>query len=336
MSIINIERILSADNVGKNLEDEAVFYHLERLLQGKKEVLDSDAKTILIQAEPPNWVEAFDLSVKLLEESKDLRIVTGLIRCLIALHGLIGCELGLKLLCDILEKYWDNIYPVPEDEDDYIVRINALGPLNDWTETLSFLTQAVILNHKSNKITLRVFGLTANKLQAKANEQTFTSTQLKYVMAEIPTDAKEAILKTVENAISYVVLIKKRYEDSVGIVPDLSALLDCLNWIKPYLQLNDNPAETHSVPVDSNQSHTQETSKVIYQEPKRLATREDAIAILEEVCVFLEQSEPAHPAPLFIRRGQKLLKMNFLEIVKELSPDSYEEVCKLGGVYSSE
>lgn len=331
MSIIDIERLLQDDSVGRNLEDDSIFYHFERLLQGKKEILDSDAKTILVQAEPPSWTEALDLAKDLLGQSKDLRIAVGLTRCLIALYGLVGCEIGFKLLSDMLEKYWDHIYPVPEDEDDYIVRINALSPLNDWSETLFFLTQSSIFNTKSNKLTIRIFGLVANKLQPKENEQILSPTQIKYVMAEIPQNTKEEVSLLIEKIMSYISLIRKKYDQTIGIVPDFSALLGVLNWIRPYLVIS----EKEDVNVNTQQVISNEVinlESAVEKKDKKLVTREDAIAVLEEICVFLEQSEPAHPAPLFIRRGQKLLGMNFLEIVKELSPDAYDEVCKLGGV----
>ena len=108
-------------------------------------------------------------------------------------------------------------------------------------------------------------------------------------------------------------------------------MLGVLNWIRPYLVIS----EKEDVNVNTQQVNSNEVinlESAVEKKDKKLVTREDAIAVLEEICVFLEQSEPAHPAPLFIRRGQKLLGMNFLEIVKELSPDAYDEVCKLGGV----
>lgn len=331
MSIINIDQILQSNDVGKNLEDDAVFYHFERLLQGKKEVLDSDAKTVLVQAEPPAWSESFDLAIELLGQSKDLRIVVGLIRSLIALHGLEGLEKGLDLLNQMLEKYWDNIYPVPEDEDDYIVRINALSPLNDWAETLLFLSQSIVFNNKVNKLTFRVFGLTSSKLQLREGEQLLSVTQLKYVMAEVPQDIKDGVVSLIEKSVSHISAIRRIYDNTIGIVPDFSALLGVLNWVKPFLnKANDDDLSVKSEVTTENIAVPIEV--VVSKPERKLSTKEDVVAILEEVCVFLEQTEPAHPAPLFIRRGQKLLKMNFLEIVKELSPNAYEDVCKLGGI----
>jgi len=49
------------------------------------------------------------------------------------------------------------------------------------------------------------------------------------------------------------------------------------------------------------------------------------------VCSFLEHTEPSNPAPLFIRRAQRLIKKSFLEIVRDLMPDSLSQLEKLAG-----
>ena len=38
-----------------------------------------------------------------------------------------------------------------------------------------------------------------------------------------------------------------------------------------------------------------------------IGTREDAVRMLDLVCSYLERHEPSNPAPLFIRRAQRLM-----------------------------
>jgi type VI secretion system protein ImpA len=52
---------------------------------------------------------------------------------------------------------------------------------------------------------------------------------------------------------------------------------------------------------------------------------------LERVCEYLERHEPASPAPLLIRRAQRLMTKSFLDIVKDLLPDSVSKVETLAG-----
>ena len=62
-----------------------------------------------------------------------------------------------------------------------------------------------------------------------------------------------------------------------------------------------------------------------------IRSRDEAVQILELVCSYLERHEPSNPAPLFIRRAQRLIKKNFLEIVRDLMPDSLSQLEKLAG-----
>src|SRR5262249_658767 len=39
-----------------------------------------------------------------------------------------------------------------------------------------------------------------------------------------------------------------------------------------------------------------------------IRSRDDAVRMLELVCNYLERNEPSNPAPLFIRRAQRLIK----------------------------
>ena len=62
-----------------------------------------------------------------------------------------------------------------------------------------------------------------------------------------------------------------------------------------------------------------------------IRSREDAVRALDLVCRYLERHEPSNPAPLFIRRAQRLMTKNFLEIVKDLLPDSLSNLEQLAG-----
>ena len=65
--------------------------------------------------------------------------------------------------------------------------------------------------------------------------------------------------------------------------------------------------------------------------PRPIQSRQDVVAMLEKLCHFMEEHEPAHPAPLFMRRAQRLLSMNFMEIVRDLTPDAFDAMSHYKG-----
>src|SRR5271165_3522636 len=78
----------------------------------------------------PNWKPVLDLAIQILsEESKDLEIVCYLIEALVRLHGFAGLHEGFRLCRLLVERYWDDLYPRP-DEDGVATRIAPLMGLN--------------------------------------------------------------------------------------------------------------------------------------------------------------------------------------------------------------
>ena len=67
-----------------------------------------------------------------------------------------------------------------------------------------------------------------------------------------------------------------------------------------------------------------------------IRSREDAIRELERVCVWLERHEPANPAPLLIRRAQRLLQMGFIDILRDLAPEGMSSIEKIAGLPPAE
>lgn len=70
--------------------------------------------------------------------------------------------------------------------------------------------------------------------------------------------------------------------------------------------------------------------------PAPIRSREDAIRELERVCAWLERHEPANPAPLLVRRAQRLLQMNFIDILRDLAPEGMSSIEKIAGLPPAE
>jgi type VI secretion system protein ImpA len=66
--------------------------------------------------------------------------------------------------------------------------------------------------------------------------------------------------------------------------------------------------------------------------PGAIGSRQDVIDALGRVCTWIETNEPSHPAPLLIRRAQRLMSKSFIEIIQDLTPEAEAEVRRLAGV----
>jgi type VI secretion system protein ImpA len=98
-----------------------------RTAERKAAVSDDDA-----QANRPNWRPVYDIATKMLrEESKDLEVAAYLVEGLVRLHGFAGLRDGFRLCRGLIEEYWDELYPRP-DEDGLTGRVAPLMSLNGY------------------------------------------------------------------------------------------------------------------------------------------------------------------------------------------------------------
>ena len=72
---------------------------------------------------PPDWDPVLKLGPEILaEESKDLEIAAWLTEALVREHGFAGLRDGFRLMRELSENFWDDIYPLP-DEDGVLTRV---------------------------------------------------------------------------------------------------------------------------------------------------------------------------------------------------------------------
>ena len=67
-----------------------------------------------------------------------------------------------------------------------------------------------------------------------------------------------------------------------------------------------------------------------------IRSRNDALAAMEKICQYFERHEPSSPVPLLLRRAQKLVDKNFLDVIKDVCPESIGTVQAIGGISESD
>ena len=121
---------------GEDISYDIDFLELERLAQGTEETQVGDH---IQEHEEPDWEKVTNLSLKLLERSRDLRLILYLTVSKLCLEGLPGFHDGLTLLRGVVERYWDHLFPQldPEDDNDPMERINIIASLSPPPSVMS-------------------------------------------------------------------------------------------------------------------------------------------------------------------------------------------------------
>ena len=312
---------------GPDLTYDADFLALETASQGKSEQQFGDK---VIPAEDPEWRDVRQRAEALLARSKDLRVAVLLARALMRMHQVEGLATGLELLKELLSRYWDTLHPEldHEDNDDPMMRLNALGPLADPETFLRDIRNMnVVASPQHGRVSVRDVLVATGKLP-QTGEGGLTESQISAILhavaAENPAPL-EAVLASARSVVALEAVLSDK-----GVItqaPDLRPLNDMLQALTPLC----------TAVLDTGEGAAEEGStggggEARARPPGQIATREDAIRVLENVCKFIEQTEPSNPAPLLIRRAQRLMSRSFVEIIQDLAPESLEQIQKLAGL----
>lgn len=121
---------------GEDISYDVSFLELERLAEGTAETQVGDH---VQEGEEPDWEKVYKLSLKLLERSRDLRLILYLTASTLRFDGLSGFRDGLALMRAVVERYWDQLYPQLDPEDDYdpLERMNIIGSLSPPATVMS-------------------------------------------------------------------------------------------------------------------------------------------------------------------------------------------------------
>ncbi|MEO8752435.1 MAG: type VI secretion system protein TssA, partial [Casimicrobiaceae bacterium] len=320
------------------VKDEG-FLALERSSRGKEEQQVGSSRergSETKPAEPPNWPTVIELAGALLDRTHDLRAVHLLARGLTNTQGLAGLATALGLARDLLDRYWDSVHPglVFDGEADPLVRMNALaafatpeGMLGD-VRAVQFLKSAAfsvsmrdIENVLDRSVGASKTGVNADQLRAAIDE----------ALGKDPLalgDAK-AIASVIE-AIQTTLL--KHLEPAL--LPDFQGLLSLVMPIAALVEerraLLLPPADGATPGVAGSTSTATQVAVGIGE----LRSRDDALRALDRVCDYLGRNEPTNPAPLLIRRAQRIMTMPFIDIIRELAPDATKQVENIAGARS--
>ena len=316
---------------GPNLEHDLAFFELEEAARGKAEQQIGDA---VKPGEDPQWQKVVDLGQSLLLRSKDLRVAVLLTRALTRTEGIVGLTGGVRLIHAFLNQYWDQVHPQLEADagDDPTERLSALAPLADPEAMVKDLRDVQLFaSREFGQLQARDVEIALGRLARPAGANPVVPLdQLQRQIARafgedrtVPVALREAREQVL--AIQNLVTERVGSGRAVDFKPLLQPMETLLEVCEAALGVASDVA---TVAETAAEVRTGAGVAVIGSE---IRSREDALRVLDMVCNYLERHEPSNPAPLFIRRAQRLMRKDFVEIVKDLLPDSISRLDLLAG-----
>lgn len=308
---------------GVDLSSALEFVQLAQSAQGRPEQQFGDR---VYPAQPADWPTVHAAALALWPRTHDLRVAVLLTRAQARLGGLRACAAGLDLIARLLEEQWAHVHPQldAEEGDDPTERLNALNTLGDATGLLADLREATLDGDR------RAMRLADAWQLAEGDEAARTG--LKQALREAET-RQPGLLQELVRADAAAARIHAVLARELGSrAPALDRLRAATQALgRPAGELSGTAGSSGDAAARPGGAESAGTGPAAAFAAGQVTSRADAAAALERVCLWLEGHEPAHPAPLLIRRAQRLLDMSFLDIVRDLAPDGLSQVERLAG-----
>ncbi len=338
MAFIDVDALLApvseSEPCGPDLEYDGAFLALEEAARGKPAQQFGDT---IIPAEEPDWRTVQEAATTLPGRSKDVRLAVHLLRASTRLQGLAAAAEGLRLVEGLLARYWDGVHPMLDtsDNNDPTMRLNALAPLVDSQSFLMDVRRASLLAGRG-AITGRDFELASGKAQPAEGETAIPLPGLLQALQD--GEAQQAgLLDALAGMSATVAAIDAVVTERASISGPEFRPLKVLTQI-----IGDAVGQARGAQTGTESSSEGQTgeasaaagagSTAVAAPAGVLRSREDVVMALEKCCQWIELNEPSNPAPLLIRRGQRLMSMNFMDIIRDMVPDGVDQVAKLAGV----
>lgn len=328
-----VDPISAAQPTGIDIEYDARFIDIQTLVEGKPEQQYGD---VIIEAEEPDWNTVEKLCRQILSESKDIRVFCFYVQALTANYGVLGFKKGCEILYANIEKYWDELYPKLVDEEnnfDAFYRSGSIGLLIDESGVIQQLNESNIIYSASKK---SYFTLKSVASMLINNEDgSYPGGREKLIEdIKVAYQNNQEELLALKDAVDLIQNIECAFNENLeDFHSDFSTIKKPLEVIASLLvnsisvEENEEMTALNKEPSSAvNNSVTKSATDIQSLDSIKIKDRNDVRIVLEKLNLYFRLKEPSHPAPLFIERLQKLMDMNFYEMLKNISPNSLNDL----------
>lgn len=284
------------------------------------------------------WRTVRTEAAKALLASKDLEIAAWYTEALVRSDGLAGLAAGYRLMAGITERYWDEVFPRP-DEDGIATTVAPVTGLNGegGEGTLIQPLRKVTLFTMPDGQPLALW-----QYEAAAETATIVDEErreARYAMGTLPFEDVESAARAAggtelaalraagEEAIAAWAALGEAMEARAGDDAPPAArvreILDRIVEIAARYGAAGEVVAAEEAPADAPAagSAAPATATVAAAGPGRIASREDALRALEAIADYFMKTEPHSPLAYTLRDAARRGRLSLPELLAEVLPD---------------
>ncbi|MBI5276026.1 MAG: type VI secretion system ImpA family N-terminal domain-containing protein [Burkholderiales bacterium] len=328
-----------SDEVAANASLDDGRRKLARLESAAKEVTGRAARPDFVQAEVSRRAEKF-----LLESGKDLLVVQHMALAWLLERGVEGLQDALRLVCELVDRFGAELHPRPDEDDptDLSAREIAVSEVLNGEAFLSALRETTLLEVQGvGRFSCRDAEVIDGRLAEDNSGGVRNLAGLKGLALALaqssgtqPAAALAAVSSSIDQCLDAAGQVLKRLDMQAASGDRVLKLLErCRTLLTSATKelVSEASASRNEAEGDSGPGVGVAGTEPGDRRPKgefgALRTRDDARRQILEISRFLEATEPSHPAPLFLRRAERLLgAKDFFAIMRDMAPDSVHDL----------
>lgn len=290
---------------------------------------------------PPQWRTIRELADTLIaEQAKDLEVAAWYTEALLRLDGFAGLAAGIRLMHGLVEGFWEGLYPLP-DEDGMLTKVAPVTGLNgeggDGALTQPIRKVPLIRTPEGTPLALwqieqadALESLDDERKEARIAAGALTSAAVAKAAASMPASHFVALLCDLRDAASGWAALAAGLDSRAGAdAPPTSAVRDLLDTVIAAVtrlagdKLADAPPGEDAPPGAAGEQAPAATEGAPSRaaRPGEIASREDALRMLEEVARWFRRAEPQSPLSYTLEEAVRRGRMTLPDLLVELMPD---------------
>ena len=322
---------------GENLEYDPDFTALLLAAEIKEEQQIGDE---VVEATPPDYNDIRDKASALLERSHDLRVAMHLAMAELSTGGFSGFGEALTYARRLLQDRWETCHPQldADDDNDPTMRVNAMMALVDQVGILRAVRRAPLTESRGfGRFSFRdiEFATGARALPADMDAAPELS-MIAAAFQDTDSEALSGLHATVATIREDVNAIDDVFSEQIpGQGPDLDPLKSLLTELHRKLgeyvggeagEAAEAEGDDQMAPVAQLGGGAQASFSGGVNSP------DDVLKALDQILSYYARSEPSSPLPILLERAKRLVRADFLTIMRDIAPDGVTNVRLVGGL----
>jgi type VI secretion system protein ImpA len=307
---------------------DTTFRRLGELRREVDSTLDPEG-----QGRSADWPAVLrECGAALRERSKDLELAATLTQALARTEGFPGLAAGLRLIRELIDRYWDTLYPgCDEDGIELAIRARPLAWLGASRDFLNAVKQIPVAGapgdalrswfdyEQSRRVDEAARRSDRQQYQEMIDAGLITGEQWRTALGRTPPDRRAALREAIAACAGELAALGDACEQKFG--PEAPHQLDLRNLLEGcQMQLDqagggDQPVDGAAAAVAPGAPPTGGGGAAIAGGP--IATREQAYRQLRVVAEFLRRTEPHSPVALLIERAVKWGDLPFESLFRD-------------------